>query len=312
MTPRKLLCIALSHAAVLSLINPVDAQTKREKRVGPIEVDDGGSCDTSTWKLVFSDEFEGTRLDDTKWRTWFPYSDDGSDHCEGCRLMGTSNTIFRDDLVSVGDGLLHMGVRARSGEWYGQAKEHEGSIIHSIGTARFNYGRFEVRCRIPKGAGLWPAFWGFGGETEIDVFEICGERTRVYKTALHRWGKPKFSNNGKERVSDLSQEFHVFAVEWERDGVRWYVDEELVQYRGRFVDKRGRPMPACERVPGEHHSAPYFPRGQDDLSIILDLAVSGAKGFCNGPVQPQAWPEGTSFDVDYVRVYQRGGTPTPP
>ena len=58
MTPRKLLCIALSHAAVLSLINPVDAQTKREKRVGPIEVDDGGSCDTSTWKLVFSDEFE--------------------------------------------------------------------------------------------------------------------------------------------------------------------------------------------------------------------------------------------------------------
>ncbi len=119
-----------------------------------------------------------------------------------------------------------------------------------------------------------------------------GERTRVYKTALHRWGKPKFSNNGKERVSDLSQEFHVFAVEWERDGVRWYVDEELVQYRGRFVDKRGRSMPACERVPGEHHSAPYFPRGQDDLSIILDLAVSGAKGFCNGPVQPPGLARG--------------------
>ncbi|MBK7083188.1 MAG: hypothetical protein IPH53_00325 [Flavobacteriales bacterium] len=125
MTPRKLLCIALSHAAILSLINPVDAQTKREKCVGPIEIDDGGRCDTSAWKLVFSDEFEGTRLDDTKWRTWFPYSDDGSDKCEGCRLMGTSNTIFRDDLVSL-VMVCCMGVRARSGEWYGQAKEHEG------------------------------------------------------------------------------------------------------------------------------------------------------------------------------------------
>ena len=63
MTPCKFLCIALSHASILSLINPVAAQTTREKRVGPIEVDDGGRCDTSAWKLVFSDEFEGTRLD---------------------------------------------------------------------------------------------------------------------------------------------------------------------------------------------------------------------------------------------------------
>ncbi|MBK8341163.1 MAG: glycoside hydrolase family 16 protein [Flavobacteriales bacterium] len=311
MNPRRLLCMLLVHAALLPVVSPVAAQTKREKRVGPLETDGGSRCDTSAWQLVFSDEFEGTRLDDTKWRTWFPYSDDGSDRCEGCRLMGTSNTIFRDDLVSVSDGLLHMGVRAQPGEWYGQRKEHEGSIVHSIGAARFNYGRFEVRCRIPKGAGLWPAFWGFGGETEIDVFEICGERPSLYKTALHRWGKPKFSNNGKTRVADLSQEFHVFTVEWERDGIRWYVDGKLVQYRGRFVDGRGRPMEECDRVAGDHHTAPYFPRSQDGLSIIMDLAVSGAKGFCNGPARPEPWPEGTSFDVDYVRVYQRTASPTP-
>lgn len=278
--------------------------SKRAKRVGPAQQDNGGTCDTTAWQLVFQDEFDGDRLDTEKWRTWFPYSDDGSDRCQGCRIMGTSNTIFRDDLVSVKDGLLRLGVRAKATEWYGLQKDHEGSMVHSK-HARFTYGRFEVRCRIPSGAGLWPAFWGFGGETEIDVFEFCGEQPGLFKGALHRWGKPKFSTNGRKRLPDLSKDFHTYVVEWEADGISWFIDGELVQYRGRFVDKRGRPLPACDRPKGENFTAPYFARGEDGISVILDLAVSEPKGFCKGPKGPMAWPEGTSLDVDYVRVYQR-------
>lgn len=281
------------------------AQTKREKKVGVVQDDPGGRCDTTAWQLVFNDEFDGTTLDRTKWITYFPFSSDGSDECEGCRTMGTSNTIFRDDLVTVGDGMLHLGVRARSGEWYGQQKEHEGSTVRSIGDAVFTYGRFEVRCKIPRGAGLWPAFWGFGGETEIDVFEFCGEQPRLLKGALHRWGKPRFSNSGKHKAKDLSTDFHTYTVEWERDGISWFLDGQLVQYRGRFVNKRGRPLPKCDRPVGAKPTAPYFPRSEDGVNIILDLAVSEPKGFCNGPKKPEPWPEGTSFDVDYVRVYQR-------
>ncbi len=295
-------------ALVCALLLPAItlAQTKREKRIGPKVNDEGAACDTAAWQLVFSDEFDGEALDRGKWRTWFPYSADGSDQCEGCRIMGTSNTIFRDDLVTVKNGQLHLGVRAGAGEWYSKRKEHDGAMVHTA-IDRFTYGRFEVRCRIPKGAGLWPAFWGFGGETEIDVFEFCGEQSNLFKGALHRWGRPKFSTNGKRRLSDLSRGFHEYAVEWERDGISWYIDGELVLYRGRFVDKRGRPLPACERSPGEHFTAPYYPRSEDGVNIILDLAVSEPKGFCKGPKRPTPWPEGTSFDVDYVRVFQRRG-----
>lgn len=281
------------------------AQTKREKKVGAIQEDPGGRCDTLAWRLVFNDEFDGTALDRSKWVTWFTYSDDGSDRCEGCRIMGTSNTIFRDDLVTVHDGMLHLGVRAKAGEWYGKQKEHEGSMIHSIGDAKFTFGRFEVRCKIPRGTGLWPAFWGFGGETEIDAFEFCGEQPRLLKGALHRWGKPRFSSSGKHKATDLSNDFHVYAVEWEPDGISWYLDGQIVQYRGRFVDKRGRPLPKCDRPSGAKPTAPYFPRSIDGVNVILDLAVSEPKGFCKGPKQPEPWPEGSSFDVDYVRVYQR-------
>lgn len=293
------IALILAHA-------PASGQSKRAKRLGPVEQDPGGACDTSAWRLVFSDEFNGDALDRSKWITWFPYSNDGSDQCAGCRTMGTSNTIFRDDLVSVSGGQLHLGVRARDGEWYGGRKQHEGAMVHSIGDARFTHGRFEVRCRIPKGTGLWPAFWGFGGETEIDVFEFCGERTRLFKGALHRWGSPKCSTSGRKKLRDLSQGFHDHVVEWERDGITWSIDGEVVMYRGRYVDERGRPLPACGREPGERHTAPYFPRAGDGLNIILDLAVSEPKGFCKGPKRPKAWPEGSSFDVEHVRVYQRG------
>ncbi len=281
------------------------AQGRREKRVGPAAYSPGGPCDTSAWKLVFHDEFTGNTLDRSKWVTYFTYSADGSDQCPGCRVMGTSNTIFRDDLVQVRDGMLLLGVRTSAEEWYGQRKDHAGSMVHSIGEAHFNHGRFEVRCRIPKGAGLWPAFWGFGGETEIDVFEFCGEKPNWMKGSLHRWGQRKFSHTGKHKANDLSQDFHVYAVEWDADETRWYLDGELVHQRGRYVDGRGRPLPACDRAPGELATAPYFPRSTDGINLVLDLAVSEPGGYCKAPKAPIIWPGETRFEVDYVRVYQR-------
>jgi hypothetical protein len=302
---RHLLLVTLSWATVIDL----PAQSKRAKRVGPAAYSPGGPCDTSAWKLVFHDEFDGPALDRSKWVTYFTYSDDGSDRCQGCRIMGTSNTVFRDDLVTVRDGKLMLGVEARPEEWYGQRKEHAGGMVHSIGEAHFSHGRFEVRCRIPQGAGLWPAFWGFGGETEIDVFEFCGERTKWMKGSLHRWGKTKYSHTGKHRSVDLSADFHDYAVEWDGDAVRWYLDGRLVHSRARYVDRKGRPLPACDRAPGELATAPYFPRATDGINLILDLAVSEPKGYCNGPKVPVAWPADAVFEVDHVRVYQRQPEP---
>lgn len=296
--------LVLLVAAMLGL-----AATAQRSTIGPEVYDAGGPCDTSAWKLVFHDEFGGTSLDRTKWATWFTYSEDGSDQCPSCRVMSGTNNIFRTELVSVSDGSLTLGVEARAGTWYEHEKEHESGMIHSIGDARFTRGRFEIRCRIPSVQGLWPAFWAFGGETEIDVFEFCGERPRWMKGSLHRWGERKYSSTGKHKAKDLSAGFHTYAVEWEKDQVRWYLDGELVQERGRLVDTKGRALPPCDRSPGTHPTAGFFPKENDELSLIVNLAVSSPKGYCKGPKDARPWPTGTALVVDHVRVYQRQPEP---
>lgn len=295
----------LLFAVMLAPMGELQAQNKHGRRLGAAIYSEGGPCDTTAWKLVFHDEFDGVALDRSKWVTYFTYSADGSDQCEGCRVTGSSNTIYRDEQVRVADGLLTLGVEARTGTWFGITKEHESGMVHSIGQARFNHGRFEVRCRIPAAPGLWPAFWGFGGETEIDVFEFCGERPQWMKASLHQWGTSKYSHTGKHKATDLSRDFHTYAVEWEEDEVRWYLDGELVHARSRPVDKRGRPLPACDRPAGVHNTAPYFPRQEDALNVILNLSVSPPNDYCNGPRKPGPWPAGTALVVDHVRVYQR-------
>lgn len=290
----------LAFSALLGL-----SAFSQRRSLGPVEADPGGPCDTTAWKLVFHDEFDGNVLDPTKWVTYFTYSADGSDQCPSCRVMGTTNNIFRAEQVKVDGGLLSLGVEHKPGEWYGQRKEHESGMVHSIGKALFDHGRFEIRCKIPTGAGLWPAFWGFGGETEIDVFEFCGERPRVLVASLHRWSEPKHSSSERFRLQDLSQDFHTYVVEWEGDELRWYVDDQLVHRRTRFVDPRGKPLPGCDRAPADRPTASYYPRRQDSVNLIVNLAVSEPKGFCRPPKQSAAWSPNTALVVDHVRVYQR-------
>ncbi|MEX1132616.1 MAG: glycoside hydrolase family 16 protein [Flavobacteriales bacterium] len=277
----------------------------QRKYMGAVENDPGGPCDTAAWKLVFHDEFDGSSLDRSKWVNYFTYSDDGSDQCSSCRVMSSTNNVFTPEQVILNDGMLTLGVEARPSTWFEHKMEHVSGLIHSVGDAQFTYGRFEIRCRIPSGTGLWPAFWGYGGETEIDVFEFCGEKPRWMKGSLHRWGEPRASSTGKHKGPDLSQDFHTYAVEWEEDELRWYLDDELVHSRGRLLDKRGRPLPGCDRDPGSHPTASYFPRSTDALNLIVNLAVSAPKAYCNGPSKPTPWPAGTALLVDHVRVYQR-------
>ncbi|MBX2980545.1 MAG: glycoside hydrolase family 16 protein [Flavobacteriales bacterium] len=295
--PRFLFITALLSA-------PFSAFAQR-KNIGPIEFHAGGPCDTTAWKLVFHDEFDGTELDRSKWVTYFTYSDDGSDRCSGCRYTSGTNSTLRDEHVKIGDGMLTLEVVARTNTWYDVTVEHEAGLIHSIGEAKFNYGRFEIRCQIPAHPGLWSAFWGFGGETEIDVFEFCGEKPRWMKSSLHRWGTRRASNTGKHKAQDLSKALHDYAVEWEPDQIRFYLDGQLVHARSRLLDERGKDLSPCDRQAGTHATATFFPKEGDAVNIIASLGVSRANDYCKGPKKPMPWPAGSSMVVDHIRVYQR-------
>jgi len=289
----------------IGLLVPFHSFSQKKAKDRPLVADPGSACDTSSWKLVFQDEFEGRTLDHTKWITYFPYTSDGSDNCEACRFMEGTNTIVTDDQVTVRDGVLKLNVTAETSTWYSKTAEHKGSMIRSIGDAEFNYGKFEIRCKLPEGDGIGPAFWMFGGQTEIDVFELCMEKPNVVKTSLHLWGEPKYSITEKYKGLDNATDFHTYAAEWERDELRFYLDGEVIDTRGRYTDRRGKPLPGCDRDAGNERLAPYYPRPQDRVNVIAGNGADAPNRICNGPRTPVPWPEGSAMLVDYIRVYQR-------
>jgi beta-glucanase (GH16 family) len=158
------------------------------------------------------------------------------------------------------------------------------------------YGRFEARIQLPKGQGVWPAFWLLGEDFstagwpacgEIDIMENVGKEPATVRGTLHG---PGYSGENPLTTAyalprgRFSDGFHVFAVEWEPEAIRFYVDGEL------FATKTPADLPAGSRWVFDH---PFF--------ILLNLAVGG-----NLPGHPD---DSTVFPqrmlVDYVRVYSR-------
>jgi beta-glucanase (GH16 family) len=172
----------------------------------------------------------------------------------------------------------------------------------TAGKQEFTYGRMEARLQIPRGQGIWPAFWMLGNDIfttnpwpasgEIDIMENIGkpsEQSKVYGT-IHGPGYSGGSGiGGSHNVSPtiLADDFHVYAVEWEPTRIRWYLDG--YNY---FTATQAMLPPGADWV----FDHPFF--------FILNVAVGG-----NWPGYPDATtvlPQ--MMKVDYVRVYQAPDT----
>ena len=243
-------------------------------------------ADARPWELVWSDEFDAAALDRSTWTI------------ETGAGFGTQQRDYdteRPENVSVTGGNLVLTARQES--YLGEA--YTSGRIKSFGHFARTYGRFEARIRIPRGQGMWPAFWllgsdiesaGWPGCGEIDVMENRGAEASTVHGSLHGPGysgggayTEAFSLDGGGAFAD---EFHVFAVEWEPGVLRWYVDDRL--YQTRTADTLSRKK---EWV----FDKPFF--------VILDLAVGGVYG--GDPDASTPFPQ--SMLVDYVRVFARGG-----
>ena len=122
---------------------------------------------------VFHDEFETSSLNRDSWDT-----DDPWDKVHNNELQAYVDTAFK--LV---DGILRIRADNQPAVFHGKPMQFTSGIIHSYGKHAQKFGWFEIRCRIPKGKGLWPAFWllpqAGGWPPEIDVFEILGSNTGI-------------------------------------------------------------------------------------------------------------------------------------
>jgi beta-glucanase (GH16 family) len=196
----------------------------------------------------------------------------------------------RRENVRVADGRLIIEARKEPFENRG----YTSARIKTAGLMERQYGRFEARIKLPRGQGIWPAFWMLGADIgkagwprsgEIDIMENIGKEPGIVHGTLHGPGYSGDKSIGKPSALDAgayADDFHVYAVEWEPKEIRWYRDNVLYH--------TARP----DTVPGDWvFEHPFF--------VLLNLAVGGY-----WPGYPDA---STTFPqrmlVDYVRVYRR-------
>lgn len=254
-----LLCIVLCLAL---LIDPELMSAAKRKTTPP------PPAPQRVWKLAFQDEFDGSSLNETVWETQFPWGRDRS-------TVGELQW-YATDAFKVANGKLQISARPTPGE----SHLYSSGLISSHKSFASEFGRFEIRCKIPRGKGLWPAFWLLPPDTswppEIDVFETVGDTPNTVHLTSY------WSENGEHRQSgaeytgpDFSDGFHTFAMEWSATSIVWFVD-------------------GVQRHQVDNHS----PRGP--MYLLANLAVGGP--WPGAPDASTAFP--ATFEIDYIRAYQ--------
>ena len=169
----------------------------------------------------------------------------------------------------------------------------------------FTYGRFEARARVPEGKGLLPAFWlmatdeGLYGQWpkcgEIDIMEVMGQNTsKSYHTIHYGYNNDTHKENQGTKVigeNGFSNDYHVFRADWEPGKITWFVDGEEVYATSSWYT-------GSDDANRKTYPAPF----DQNFYVILNLAVGGS--WVGYPDDLNNINDKT-FDVDYVRVYQK-------
>jgi amino acid transporter/beta-glucanase (GH16 family) len=242
--------------------------------------------------LVWSDEFtgpSGALVDTSRWVAETGGHGWGNNELEYYTDRGRNASLD-------GDGNLAIQAVREHFEGGGVAREYTSARLKTQGRFEQAYGRFEARIKIPRGQGIWPAFWLLGADIdatgwprcgEIDVMENIGREPSIVHGSMHG---PGFSGGASLSAgytltggAAFADAFHVFAVEWEPGAVRFYVDGILYETRTPADLKAGQTWVF------DH---PFF--------ILLNVAVGG--DWPGSPDATTVFPQ--TMRVDYVRVYR--------
>ena len=268
----------------------------------------GNICAEENWIPIFNDEFDGDSLDRSMWINYFPYSEGGDDQCEYCRTHGDGGQIFTDTNLEVSNGILKLIARKQNATWYSASREYTSAIIHTRNDFKFHYGRFEMRCKIPGGKGLYSTFWLFGGDNqgtamEVDIFEFRGTIPEHHHIALWKYAGTDLTGGHSYAYddNDFSKDFHIYAVEWDPFFITFKVDENEVYKISRFYTLSGTKVDWCCVTPGVYGVLDEYPKGDNTMvSIISGLSIETGE---DAPDEHTIFP--AEFEVDYIRVYQR-------
>lgn len=236
------------------------------------------------WKLVWQDEFNYKGLPDTsKWNY-----DVGGDGWGNNELQ--HYTANRKENARVKKGNLIIEARKEPFEKQG----YTSARLITKGKGDWKYGKIEVRAKLPKGRGTWPAIWMLASTTplqwpddgEIDIMEHVGFNQGFVHATIHSKKYNHIIGTQKTDtifLNDCSETFHVYGLEWTADSIKISVDNKPF-----FISGKGN-----EDYAGWPFQQPFY--------LILNQAVGGNWGGAKG-VDENIWPQ--KMWVDYVRVYQ--------
>jgi len=254
------------------------------------------SSANGAWRLVWADNFNqpGRQPDPANWTYDTGPRKDGNRELEiYCGYRSNHRPCSaKHPNVWVSGGLLHIVAREPRPGVYTSAR------LKTEGLRSFQYGRMEARIRIPRGQGMWPAFWMLGGNIEQVGWPKCGEfdiMENIGRTPAAVYGSvhgPGFIGHiithrySLPNHADFYKKFHVYGMIWSPRKVEFYVDSP----KNIYATETPADLPPGARWPFD--DGKYF--------FILNLAVGG--GWPGNPDAATRFP--ATMLVDWVRVYQ--------
>ena len=231
-------------------------------------------------KLLWEENFEGNELNEEVWNF------ERGDGCPSlCGWGNAEKQIYTKKNHQLVNGHLNIELRK-------EGKKYTSTRITTKGKKQFKYGYIETRVKLPRGKGVWPAFWMLGKNIskvgwptcgEIDILEYVGKEPNTIFTSLHT--KASYGNtinSKKTHIDSVEDDFHIYAIDWRKEKIDFYIDNNLV-YTFQPLERTVETWPFKQQF--------YF---------IVNLAVGGNFG---GPeIDDTIFPQ--KFIIDYIRVYQ--------
>ena len=266
---KKAAVITLSLAMMFTSMGVVSQKSEKEVKAAA----------TTSSTLVWSDEFNGSSVDTSKWA-----------YETGTGSWGWGNNeqqyyTSRSDNAYVSGGALHIKAKKES---YG-GRNYTSARLITKGKFTFTYGYVEARLALPSCQGIWPAFWMLGANIdsvgwpacgEIDIMEAINAENKTYGTC--HWDNNGHANYGLSTGTFDITQYHTYGMQWDSQYIRMFVDGSKI-YEIYIGNNSGGT---------EEFQRPFY--------LLLNVAVGGNwPGFS---INDSAFPQ--EMKVDYVRVYQ--------
>ena len=283
--------IIRTHLILMLLATTLGCTEDVEKKDGIIDEEEN---EVLQWELVWADEFDSEEIDESKWNKlrWRP----GWVNNEQQAYTDRDINLYLDDGNLVIQGFIEPGYYGTDYTGTAYNSDYTSGRMNTDDKVSWTYGRFDIRAKLPKGKGSWPAIWMLGENIstvgwpncgEIDIMEHVGFDDGRIHASIHTEDYNHMNNtqkSGSTFIGTATDSFHIYSLEWSSTYLRYLIDNEsyFFVYNGSNGDVAKWPF-----------DEPQY--------IILNLAIGGDWGGIQG-IDPSAFP--MKMLVDYVRVYK--------